>query len=62
MDYSKFIDLYNVTLEDCIMLYEGKGKVAIINDGMLINFMEEENGKSNYSKFYSKKSNHNDWI
>lgn len=41
MDYSKFIDLDNVTLEDCLDLYEKKNKVTIINDGRIITFVEE---------------------
>ncbi len=32
----------NVTIEDCIDMYEKKGKVAVINDGKILNFVPEE--------------------
>lgn len=41
MDYSKIIELDNVTLEDCIDLYEKKNMITIINDGRIINFEKE---------------------
>lgn len=44
MDYSKIIELNNITLEDCIDLYEKKNITTVINDGRIINF---EKGKSN---------------
>ena len=42
MDYNKIIELDNVTLEDCIDLYEKKGLKTIINNGKIENFIEEE--------------------
>lgn len=41
-DYSKMIELDNVTLEDCLDLYEKKGKVTLIEDGKVTNFIKEE--------------------
>ena len=38
-DYGTIIDLNQVTLADCLMMYEG-GKCSIINDGEVINFEE----------------------
>lgn len=40
MDYSKMIEMDNVTIEDCIDLFE-KNKRIIINDGKIVNFIEE---------------------
>ena len=41
MNYEAFIELDNVTLEDCVDLYENKGIATVINDGRIINFMKE---------------------
>ena len=41
-DYSTIIELDNVTLQDCLDLYEKKGKITVINDGHIINFMKED--------------------
>ena len=38
MDYNNVIELDEVTLEDCMDLYEKKGICTIINDGRVINF------------------------
>ena len=38
MDYDTVIELSEVTLEDCMDLYEKKGICTIINDGRVINF------------------------
>ena len=40
MDYDTVIELSEVTLEDCIDLYEKKNMSAIINDGYIINFVK----------------------
>lgn len=45
MDYNTIIELNNVTLEDCLDLYEKKNMTTIINDGRIINF---EKGKNTY--------------
>ena len=42
MDYNNVIELDEVTLEDCIDLYEKKGIATVINDGRVENFIEEE--------------------
>ena len=41
MNYENMIELDNVTLEDCIDLYEKKNVTTIINDGRIINFIKE---------------------
>ena len=40
MNYDAVIELDEVTLEDCIDLYEKKNMSAIINDGHIINFVK----------------------
>ena len=42
MDYDIVIELSEVTLEDCIDLYEKKNIKTIINNGKIENFIEEE--------------------
>ena len=42
MDYSKVIDLDGITLEDCERFY-ANGKRLIVNDGRVVNVVEEEN-------------------
>lgn len=41
MKYENVIELDNVTLEDCIELYEKKNVATVINDGRVINFTKE---------------------
>lgn len=41
MDYDKIVDLDNVTLQDCLELYEYKNMITIINDGRIVNFRQE---------------------
>ena len=43
MNYENIIELDNITLEDCIDLYEKKNMYTIINDGRIINLVKEEN-------------------
>ena len=47
MDYSKIIELNNITIEDCLDLYEKKNMATVINDGRIINF-EKENSIHEY--------------
>ena len=42
MNYETVIELDNVTLEDCINLYEKKNLKPVINNGKIENFIEEE--------------------
>lgn len=39
--YEDILELDNVTLDDCVELYEKKGMYTILNDGMVINFVKE---------------------
>lgn len=41
MDYEKMIDLDNVTLQDCIDLYDKKAISTIVNDGRITDFQKE---------------------
>ena len=40
--YEDILELDNVTLEDCIDLYEKKGIATVINNGKIENFIKEE--------------------
>ena len=42
MDYDTVIELDNVTLEDCIDLYEKKCIATVINNGKIENLIEEK--------------------
>ena len=42
MNYDTVIELDEVTLEDCINLYEKKNLKTVINNGKIENFVEEE--------------------
>lgn len=42
MDYEKIIELNNITLWDCYLLYEYKHIKTIINDGRVVNLEKEE--------------------
>ena len=42
MNYDTVIELDEVTLEDCINLYEKKNIKTVINNGRIENFVEEE--------------------
>ena len=42
MDYNSVIELDEVTLEDCIDLYEKKNLKTVINNGKIENFIEEK--------------------
>lgn len=42
MDYSKVIELDNVTLEDCVDLFEKRNTHTVINDGKIVNFEKEQ--------------------
>ena len=44
MNYKKIIDLYNVTVEDCVHLYENERLCTLIKDSYVVNFfIENEN-------------------
>ena len=42
MNYDTVIELDEVTLKDCINLYEKKNIKTVINNGRIENFVEEE--------------------
>ena len=41
MDYNNVIELDEVTLEDCIDLYEKKNVKTVISDGHITDFVKE---------------------
>lgn len=44
MNYKKIIDLYNVTVHDCVRLYENERLCTLIKDNHVVNFfIENEN-------------------
>ena len=42
MDYSTVIELDNITIQECIDMYNMKNMIAIINDGKVVGFKKEE--------------------
>lgn len=42
MRYEDHIDLENVTLQDCVDLYDKKAISTIINDGRIVDFSKGE--------------------
>lgn len=42
LEYGQFIDLDNVTLEDCETLFDKKDMIIIIEDGHIVNFVKED--------------------
>lgn len=60
MDYSLIIELDNVTIDDCLDLYEKKEYYTIINDGRIINFEKiERNEKDDNNKIKKNKRKRN---
>lgn len=41
MDYSNYIELDNITIQDCIDLLKYKNTRVIINDGRIVNLKED---------------------
>lgn len=41
MDYDAVIELDNVTLEDCLDLYEKKNVITVISGGHITDFVKE---------------------
>lgn len=41
MDYNKIIEMDNVTVDDCVNAYRHRGLRAVINDGHVVNFIDE---------------------
>lgn len=61
MDYNLIIELDNVTIDDCLDLYEKKEYYTILNDGRIINFekiRKEENDDNNKIKKNKRKRNY----
>ena len=45
MKYSRYIDLDNLTIDECISIYGNDRLEAIINDGKLVNFEGEKSNE-----------------
>lgn len=45
-NYSQIIELDDVTLHDCLELYEKNNTCTIINDGHIITFKREEDSNT----------------
>lgn len=43
MNYENYIELDRVTLEDCIELYEKRGRSTVVKAGHIIDFIKEDN-------------------
>lgn len=41
MNYESIIELSNVTLEECLDMYNMKNMITVVNDGRIINFIKE---------------------
>ena len=48
MDYNQIMELDNITIQDCIDMYNMKDMITICNDGKVIGFGKEgeKNGKT----------------
>ena len=50
MDYSNYIELDNITIQDCIDLLKYKNTRVIINDGHIVNLKEDFFPKKNQTR------------
>lgn len=41
MNYDQIMELDNVTIQDCLDMYNMKGMITIINDGKVLGFEKE---------------------
>lgn len=51
MDYSNYIELDNITIQDCIDLLKYKNTRVIINDGHIVNLKEDYSPKKSDKKY-----------
>lgn len=42
IDYDKFVNLDNVTIQDCLDLFYYKNKRVVIEDGRIVDFVKEK--------------------
>lgn len=47
MKYSRYIELDDITVGECLSIFENEGLTAVINDGKLVNFEENKDGSIN---------------
>lgn len=55
MDYSNYIELDNITIQDCIDLLKYKNTRVIINDGRIVNLKEDFFLRKSGKKYKGKK-------
>lgn len=48
MDYTKILEMDNVTLEDCENGLKMRGRTAIISNGKLINFLDKNENEIDF--------------
>lgn len=46
MRYSRYIELDDITVAECLSIFENEGLTAVINDGRLVNFEENKDGNN----------------
>lgn len=56
MDYSNYIELDNITIQDCIDLLKYKNTRVIINDGHIVNLKEDFSQENQTRNIKNKKS------
>lgn len=62
MDYSNYIELDNITIQDCIDLLKYKNTRVIINDGRIVNLKEDFFLRKSGKKYKGKKDKKGRWI
>lgn len=50
MDYSNYIELDNITIQDCIDLLKYKNTRVTINDGHIVNLKEDFSPRKNQTR------------
>lgn len=48
MNYDTIMELDNLTIQDCENMYKTKNMYAVIDDGRVVNFEKEVQGKINF--------------
>lgn len=62
MDYSNYIELDNITIQDCIDLLKYKNTRVIINDSRIVNLKEDFFLRKSDKKYKDKKDKKGRWI
>lgn len=43
MNYDSYVEMDNVTIEDCLELFRFFNKTSVLEDGRITNFVQEDN-------------------